>query len=217
MTGLSSASYKDQLEGASASQSLRYCFGNLSHYLPRPMVKNSQSVGSRQLIKNEDGFVSVWAARLAQPTVLSSKAKDAAAEIEHRLQLGSKLSDVVSKKEDLLALFDLYRNEGYILAEHKAIFYVVLKESSSPHDMLKALFHVNYLYWLEKNAGFEARSVSNDCRYGGRLQISLEYVQREFNHVRRDGESMGWVTDGLVARPLPTRIRLGHVASSIAS
>ena len=60
----------------------------------------------------------------AQPTVLSSKAKDAAAEIEHRLQLGSKLSDVVSKKEDLLALFDLYRNEGYILAEHKAIFYV---------------------------------------------------------------------------------------------
>lgn len=94
---------------------------------------------------------------------------------------------------------------------------VVLKESSSPHDMLKALFHVNYLYWLEKNAGFEARSVSNDCRYGGRLQISLEYVQREFNHVKRDGESMGWVTDGLVARPLPTRIRLGHVASSIAS
>nr|POE61770.1 protein root uvb sensitive 1, chloroplastic [Quercus suber] len=59
----------------------------------------------------------------AQLTVLSSKAKDAAAEIEHRLQLGSKLSDVVSKKEDLLALFDLYRNEGYILAEHKAIFY----------------------------------------------------------------------------------------------
>ncbi|KAK7830456.1 psoralen synthase [Quercus suber] len=52
---------------------------------------------------------------------------------------------------------------------------VVLKESSSPHDMLKALFHVNYLYWLEKNAGFEARSVSNDCRYGGRLQISLDW------------------------------------------
>ncbi|XP_075638891.1 protein root UVB sensitive 1, chloroplastic isoform X1 [Castanea sativa] len=162
-------------------------------------------------------FLNVKSSYKAQPTVLSSKAKDAAAEIEHRLQLGSKLSDVVSKKEDLLALFDLYRNEGYILAEHKAIFYVVLKESSSPHDMLKALFHVNYLYWLEKNAGFEARSVSNDCRYGGRLQISLEYVQREFNHVRRDGESMGWVTDGLVARPLPTRIRLGHVASSIAS
>lgn len=162
-------------------------------------------------------FLNVKSSYKAQPTVLSSKAKDAAAEIEHRLQLGSKLSDVVSKKEDLLALFDLYRNEGYILAEHKAIFYVVLKESSSPHDMLKALFHVNYLYWLEKNAGFEARSVSNDCRYGGRLQISLEYVQREFNHVKRDGESTGWVTDGLVARPLPTRIRLGHVASSIAS
>ncbi len=94
---------------------------------------------------------------------------------------------------------------------------VVLKETSSPHDMLKALFHVNYLYWFEKNAGFEARSVSNDCRNGGRLQISLEYVQREFNHVKKDGDSMGWITDGLVARPLPTRIRLGHVASSVAS
>lgn len=95
---------------------------------------------------------------------------------------------------------------------------VVLKESSSPHDMLKALFQVNYLYWLEKNVGLEERSASNDCRNGGRLQISLEYVEREFNHVKTDGDSLGWVMDGLIARPLPNRIRLEHVvASSIAS
>lgn len=83
--------------------------------------------------------------------------------------------------------------------------------------MLKALFQINYLYWLEKNVGLEERSVSNDCRNGGRLQISLEYVLREFNHVKTDGDSVGWVMDGLIARPLPNRIRLEHVASSIAS
>ncbi|KAK1370926.1 hypothetical protein POM88_037018 [Heracleum sosnowskyi] len=27
----------------------------------------------------------------------------------------------------------------------------------------------------------------------GKLQISLEYVQREFNHVKCDGELAGWV------------------------
>ena len=60
----------------------------------------------------------------AQSAVLSTEAKDAAAEIERRLQLGSKLSEVVSSKEDVLALFDLYRNEAYILTEHKGRFFV---------------------------------------------------------------------------------------------
>lgn len=92
------------------------------------------------------------------------------------------------------------------------MYQVVLKETSSLQDMLRALFHVNYLYWLEKNAGYEARGTSADCKPGGRLQISLEYVQREFNHVKNDGESMGWVTEGLIARPLPNRVRLGYVA-----
>lgn len=89
------------------------------------------------------------------------------------------------------------------------MYQVVLKETCLPQDMLKALFHVNYLYWLEKNAGIEGGSASNDCKPGGRLQISLDYTQREFNHVKSDGESMGWVTDGLIARPLPNRIHPG--------
>ncbi|TYJ23078.1 hypothetical protein E1A91_A08G166900v1 [Gossypium mustelinum] len=139
--------------------------------------------------------------------VLSSEAKQAASEIELRLQLGSKLSDIVSNKEDVLALFNLYKDEGYVLTEQEGKFCVVLKESCSPQDMLKSLFQVNYLYWLERNAGIESRGASNDCRQGGRLQISLEYVQREFNHVKIDSESVGWVTDGLIARPLPNRIR----------
>lgn len=60
----------------------------------------------------------------AQSTVLSSEARNAAAEIEQRLKLGSKLSDVVNNKGDVLALFNLYRDEGYILTEHKGRFCV---------------------------------------------------------------------------------------------
>lgn len=86
---------------------------------------------------------------------------------------------------------------------------VVIKETSSPRDMLKSMFHVNFLYWLERNAGIKGRSTLDDCRPGGRLQISLEYVQREFNHVINDSELVGWVTDSLIARPLPNRVRLG--------
>lgn len=89
----------------------------------------------------------------------------------------------------------------------------MLKENSSPQDMLKSLFHVNYLYWLERNAGIMATSVTRDCGASGRLRVSLEYVQREFKHAKDDAETVGWISDGLIARPLPTRIRPGHMPS----
>ncbi|GMH09641.1 hypothetical protein Nepgr_011482 [Nepenthes gracilis] len=148
---------------------------------------------------------------------ISAKAKDAAAKIEQRLQLGSNLSDVIQWREDAVALFDLYQNEGYILVENEENFSVILKEGASPQDMLKSLFHVNYLYWLEKNAGMKSRGISDDCRPGGKLQISLEYVEREFNHAKYDSELLGWVTDGLIARPSPSRIRLNNVCSAAGS
>lgn len=147
----------------------------------------------------------------AEPAILSAEAKDAAACIEQRLQLGSKLSDVIETKMDALALFDLYRDEGYLLTEHDGRFLVILKESCSPQDMLKSLFHVSYLYWLENNVGLKSVSAYEDCRPGGRLHISLEYVQREFSHVKIDSELAGWTTDGLIARPLPYRIRTGYL------
>lgn len=75
--------------------------------------------------------------------------------------------------------------------------------------MLKSLFHVNYLYWLERNAGIKMTSTGDDCKPGGRLHISLDYVQREFNHAKLDGELAGWTTEGLIARPLPNRIHIG--------
>ncbi|KAE9596839.1 hypothetical protein Lal_00007299 [Lupinus albus] len=156
-------------------------------------------------------------ANKVQSIALSSEAKDAASVIEHRLQLGSKLSEIVNSKEAALALFKLYKNEGYILAEHMGKFCVALKENCSSLDMLKALFQVNYLYWLENNAGIRGRGILDDSKPGGRLHISLDYVEREFTHVRNDGESVGWVTDGLIARPLPNRIRLGDLASSVSN
>ncbi|GJT06706.1 kinase-like domain, phloem protein 2-like protein [Tanacetum coccineum] len=94
--------------------------------------------------------------------VLSPEAKEAAATIEQRLELGSKLSDIV-----------------------------ILKDVCTPQDMLKSMFHVSYLYWLEKNVGLTSIGVSDDCGPGGMLQISLEYVEREFNHAKRDGELAG--------------------------
>ncbi|KAF5184184.1 root UVB sensitive 1 protein [Thalictrum thalictroides] len=153
----------------------------------------------------------------AQSQVLSMEAKLSAVQIEQRLQLGSKLSDIVTSKGEAVALFDLYKDEGYLLTENRGKFCVVLKEGSTPQDMLKSLFHVNYLFWLEKNVGIDTKGSEDDCKAGGKLQISLDYVQREFDHVKRDGSSVGWFIDGLIARPLPCRVRTGYSAPSPTS
>ncbi|CAN6270715.1 unnamed protein product, partial [Urochloa humidicola] len=141
--------------------------------------------------------------------ILSAEAKDAADRICRRLQLGSKLSEIIESKEDACALFDLYKNEQYLLTNYKGKFCIVLKEGSSPEDMLKSLFHVSYLYWLERYLGFKPSNIASECRPGGRLEVSLDYAQREFSHVKHDGSVGGWVMDGLIARPLPVRIRVG--------
>ncbi|WOH11468.1 hypothetical protein DCAR_0830955 [Daucus carota subsp. sativus] len=184
-------------------------------YLLSGLVPSVKEVNAEEPFFPAVPVLNVKSEYKAQPTVLSAEAKLAAADIERRLHLGSKLSGLVRNKEDALALFDLYKEEGYILTEHEGKFCVVLKEISSSHDMLKSLFHVNYLYWLEKNVGIKSLGASDDCRPGGKLQISLEYVQREFNHVKCDGELAGWVTEGLIARPAPHRIRPGYLSSAV--
>ncbi|CAK7356910.1 unnamed protein product [Dovyalis caffra] len=147
-----------------------------SEYLLSGQAPPVKEVNAEEPLFPAVPFLNIYSKDNAQPIDLSSEAMNAAAEIEQRLQLGSKLSDVVNNKDDTVALFNLYRDEGYILTEHKGRF----------------------------------------CTRG-KLHISLEYAQREFNHVKNDSESMGWVTDGLIARPLPNRVRLGNLASSIAS
>lgn len=74
--------------------------------------------------------------------VLSTDANDAAFHIDRRLQLGSKLSDVVKSKEDAIALFNLYKDEGYILTELEGKYCVSL-------SVLNAfIFFVTYLVQL---------------------------------------------------------------------
>ncbi|CAM8920309.1 unnamed protein product [Rhodiola kirilowii] len=177
-----------------------------SEYLLRGLVPSVKEVNDEEPLFPALPFLNVNIGYKGQNPVLSAEAKIAASDIESRLELGSKLSAIVHKKEDVRALFDLYKDEGYILVENNQKYCVILKESSTPQDMLKSLFHVNYLYWLERNAGIKMTSTGDDCQPGGRLHISLDYVQREFNHVKLDGELAGWTTEGLIARPLPNRI-----------
>jgi len=56
--------------------------------------------------------------------ILSAETKDAADRICRRLQLGSKLSEIIETKEDACALFDLYKNEQYLLMDYKGKFCV---------------------------------------------------------------------------------------------
>nr|GEV56724.1 protein root UVB sensitive 1, chloroplastic [Tanacetum cinerariifolium] len=104
------------------------------------------------------------------------------------LKPSSKLSDIVKIKTDAHALLDLYKNQGYILTLYDGKVCVILKDVCTPQDMLKSMFHVSYLYWLEKNVGLNSIGICDDCGPGGMLQISLEYVERKFNHAKRDGE-----------------------------
>lgn len=88
---------------------------------------------------------------------------------------------------------------------------VILKESASPQDMLQSLYQINFLYWLETNAGIKSKTAFDDCKPGGKLHISLDYTQREFEHAKHDSEVAGWIIDGLIARPMPHRIRVNNV------
>ncbi|CAH9077579.1 unnamed protein product [Cuscuta europaea] len=185
-----------------------------SEYLLSGLVPSIKEINSEEPLFPALQVLHLKSAYEVQNEVLSTEAKFAAAHVVGRLQLGSKLSDVARSKEDVLALLDLFKNEQYILAEHQGRYCVVLKENSSQQDMLKSLFHVNYLYWLERNAGILSNGVCSDCSPGGRLEISLQYIEREFEHVKNDSEVVGWAVDGLIARPLPNRIRPGYPTAS---
>ncbi|KAF7127315.1 hypothetical protein RHSIM_Rhsim11G0036300 [Rhododendron simsii] len=122
-----------------------------SEYLHSRLVLSFKEVNDEEPLFPAVSFLNVN--KLA---VLSGEAEDAAAAIVAWLQLGTKLSDVVTNKSDALAFFDLFRDDFV------------------------------YLHWQEKNSGIKTRRLFDDCRRGGKLQISLDYVLREFNHVKKD-------------------------------
>lgn len=188
-----------------------------SEYLLSGQVPSVKDVNDEEPLFPALPFLNLRPPYKPDSSNLSIEAKNAAAEIERRLELGSTLSDVIQRREDVLALVDLYKNEGYILTEYNGKYCVILKESASPQDMLRSLYQINFLYWLETNAGIPSKNASDDCRPSGKLQISLDYVQREFDHAKHDSELAGWVTDGLIARPLPHRICLNNNVSAASS
>ncbi|XP_051151712.1 protein root UVB sensitive 1, chloroplastic isoform X2 [Andrographis paniculata] len=188
-----------------------------SQYLLSGLIPSIKEVNDAEPLFPAFPHLTVKPTLEEQVDVLSTDAKDAASDIDRRLEMGSKLSQIANRRDDAVSLFDLYRGEGYILTELDGKYCVVLKENSSPQDMLKSVFQVCYLYWLEKNAGIKASSTCEDCKPGGKLQISLEYAHMEFNHAKSDGEAAGWVVDGLIARPLPNRIRIGDETTSSAT
>ncbi|KAJ4807682.1 hypothetical protein LUZ62_020248 [Rhynchospora pubera] len=170
----------------------------------------SGQVPSVKEVNDEEPFFQSFpylTARKGYSEILSSEAKDAAAVICRRLKLGCKLSVVVDNKKDAVALLELFKDEGYILTQNDGKFCIILKEKCSTEDMLKSVFQVNYLYWLERNMGLVQKAAAEECAPGGRLQLSLEYISRELVHAKRDAEQTGWDTHALISRPLPNRIR----------
>nr|GEZ49015.1 hypothetical protein [Tanacetum cinerariifolium] len=178
----------------------------LSDLDPRVLQSQILSIHSTKDFKSLScklGFWGISAKRSCsfeqENRVLSPEAKEAAATMEQRLELGSKLSDIVKTKTDAHALLDLYKNQGYILTPHNGKVCVILKDICTPQDMFKSMFHVSYLYLLEKNVGLNSIGISDDRGPGGMLQISLEYVEREFNHAKRDGVLAGVENSGMNA------------------
>ncbi|KAE9446270.1 hypothetical protein C3L33_21833, partial [Rhododendron williamsianum] len=88
-----------------------------SEYLHSGLVLSFKEVNDEEPL-----FPAVSLLNLNKLAVPSGEAEDAAAAIVAWLQLGTKLSDVVTNKSDALGLFDLFRYEGYILTEHEGRF-----------------------------------------------------------------------------------------------
>ncbi|CAL5359347.1 unnamed protein product [Camellia sinensis] len=93
-----------------------------SEYLLSGLVPSIKEVNDEEPLFPAVPILNLNPARKAQLEVLSAEAMDAAANIKGQLQLGSKISDVVKSEDDALALFDLFRDEGYILTEHEQRF-----------------------------------------------------------------------------------------------
>ncbi|GJW26934.1 RNA-directed DNA polymerase, eukaryota [Tanacetum coccineum] len=65
-------------------------------------------------------------------------------------------------------------------------------------DIERCMYTARHAQVDVKNVGLNSLGISDDCGPGGMLQISLEYVEREFNHAKRDGELAGWIRDSLL-------------------
>lgn len=85
---------------------------------------------------------------------------------------------------------------------------VVLKESVTPRDMLRALFQVTIMRDLSVTDANPSsyRTLVGDCRKGGILEVSHSIMSEKFEQMQQRLSLAGWVSEGLVARPSPNRL-----------
>ncbi|GKD28454.1 protein root UVB sensitive 1, chloroplastic [Tanacetum coccineum] len=97
------------------NQSAGLVFGE---YLLSGLVPSVKEVNDEEPFFPALPLLSLKPASKVENKVLSPEAKEAAATIEQRLELGSKLPGIVKTKTDAHALLDLYKNQGYILTPY---------------------------------------------------------------------------------------------------
>eukprot|EP00252_Welwitschia_mirabilis_P025447 TRINITY_DN7938_c0_g1_i2.p1 TRINITY_DN7938_c0_g1~~TRINITY_DN7938_c0_g1_i2.p1 ORF type:complete len:209 (-),score=41.98 TRINITY_DN7938_c0_g1_i2:571-1116(-) len=84
----------------------------------------------------------------------------------------------------------------------------LLRTGASPSDLLKALFQATYLYYIKRD-----EQPIIDREQGSPLAISYDFVLKELPNIQRMAEAKGWHSEGLVAMPLPFRLKSDQKAS----
>lgn len=83
---------------------------------------------------------------------------------------------------------------------------VVLKEGATPRDMLRAMMQAIYLDYLQGTGFTSHRNLMHDSGNGGVLRVSHDFVVNQFEQIRQDIAGVGWICEGLIARPAPNRL-----------
>nr|GEU31272.1 protein root UVB sensitive 1, chloroplastic [Tanacetum cinerariifolium] len=104
-------------------------------YLRSGLVPSVKEVNDEEPFFPALPLLSLKPSNKVENRVLSPKAKEAAATIEQRLELGLKLSDIVKTKTDAHALLDLYKNQGYILTLHNGKVCLILAKGGTTYSI----------------------------------------------------------------------------------
>lgn len=139
-------------------------------------------------------------------TLLSEESKAVAHSIENHLEFGATFGAAVKTREEADALLDIYKSERYLLSQHDDRLLVVLKEGATPRDMLRAMMQAIYLDYLQGTGFTSHRNLMHDSGNGGVLRVSHDFVVNQFEQIRQDIAGVGWICEGLIARPAPNRL-----------
>ncbi|KAL2619915.1 hypothetical protein R1flu_000120 [Riccia fluitans] len=149
---------------------------------------------------------------------LSLAAMEMASTIEKNVELGSSLADVVSTKEEADALMELYSRDQFLLAKKGNRVMVVLKDTASPRDMLRAMVQSIYMYNYCQGREDASGGVIKGCSSrDGILRVTYNLMDENFDRITAALADRDWVSDGLVARPAPNRLTEGTSRTTVSS